>query len=96
MTGEDVIFALWRRCRATAQKEGFCPGEAVESLIDSSKEILTVYGASEHDINLVLSDIYTVVHWDWPEPTARVFETLLEFELAPYFAERFPRNRMTQ
>lgn len=88
MTGEDLIFQLWRRCRVTAQEAGIVPAEAVQRLINQSREILTHCGCSRLDADSVLLDVYTVCHWDWPEPTARIFETLLEIELADFFAER--------
>lgn len=88
MTGEDLIFELWRRCRATAEQAGSIPAEAVQKLIAQTREILTAYGSSREDADSVLFDIYTVAHWDWPEPTARIFETLLEIELADFFASR--------
>jgi hypothetical protein len=88
MTGDELIGELWNRCRASAQEAGTVPAEAVQRLISHSREILGHYGCSKRDADLVFFGIYTVAHWDWPEPTARIFETLLEIELSEFFAER--------
>jgi len=88
MTAENLIGELWRRCRQTAQEAGGLRAEAVQTLICQSREILTSYGCSKRDADVVLFDLYTDAHWDWPEPTARVFETLLEIELQEFFKER--------
>jgi hypothetical protein len=88
MTAEDLIIALWRRCRNTAHQAGYVPADAVQRLIEQSREILSEYGCSRRDADSVLYAVYTEAHWDWPEPTARVLETLLEIELAEFFAER--------
>ena len=87
MTIEDLICKLWQGCRRDACEAGHVPAEAVQRLIEQSRSILTEYGCSRHDSDLVLYGVYTQAHWDWPEPTARIFETLLEIELAEFFAE---------
>jgi hypothetical protein len=88
MTGAELICKLWQECRVAAREAGDVPAETVQQLISQSRDILTDYGCSERDADLVLFDVYTLAHWDWPEPTARIFETLLEFELAEFFRER--------
>jgi hypothetical protein len=88
MTAENLIGELWRKCLMTAREAGDVPGEAVQKLIGQSREILTNYGCSKHLADAVLFGIYTMVHWDWNQPTDRIFETLLEFELAEFFSER--------
>lgn len=88
MTSADAIYRLWTRCRNTAQQEGHVPAEAVQLLISQSREILADLGCSRRDADSVLYGVYVVAHWDWQEPTARIFETLLEIELAEFFAEQ--------
>lgn len=88
MTGAQLIGELWQRSRISAQSAEAVPAEAVQQLIRQSREILTHYGCSKWDADCVLYDLYTVAHWDWKEPTARIFETLLEFELTEFFSER--------
>jgi hypothetical protein len=88
MTAENLIGELWRRCLMSAREAGDVPAEAVQKLIAQSRDILTLHGCSKQLADAVLFGIYTMVHWDWNQPTDRVFETLLEFELAEFFSER--------
>lgn len=88
MTTADLIFELWRRCRNVAGNMGHVDAEVVQELITKTREVLTSYGCSKRDADSVLHDLYVAVHWDWPEPTARIFETLLEIELQEFFRER--------
>lgn len=87
-TGSDLIFDLWWKCMTTAREAGEVPAGAVEQLILRSREILTERGCAKRDADLVLFNIYTAIHWDGNQPTDRIFETLLEFELAEFFKER--------
>lgn len=88
MTAENLIGNLWRRCLTDAREAGSVPAAAVQKLIGDSREILTEYGCPKQIADVVLFDIYTAIHWDGDQPTDRVFETLLEFELAEFFRER--------
>jgi hypothetical protein len=88
MTAENLICELWRRCLISAREAGEVPAGAVQKLLEQSRDILSGYGCSKQTADAVLFGIYTEVHWDWPEPTSRVFETLLEFELGEFFTER--------
>jgi len=88
MTAEDLISKLWQRCLTDARKAENVPAGAVQKLIEDSREILTEYGCPKRIADVVLFDIYTGIHWDGDQPTDRVFETLLEFELAEFFRER--------
>lgn len=88
MTGENLITELWRRCLMSAREAGDVPAETVQKLIGQSRDILTHYGCSKQIADAVMFGIYTMVHWDWDQPTDRIFETLLEFELAEFFSER--------
>lgn len=88
VTIEDAIWTLWRNCLMTARAAGQVPAEAVQKLIRQSREIIVGQGYTKRDSDLILCGVYTAVHWDWPQPTDRVFETLLEFELAEFFRER--------
>lgn len=87
-TAEDLIFDLWRKCLIAAREAGEVPAGAVEKLIRDSREALTERNYTENDANLILFNVYSMIHWDWKEPTDRVFETLLEFELADFLKER--------
>ncbi len=89
-TVDDAIWDLWRRCLTTARSEGEIPAGAVELLIRQSREIIADAGYAKRDSDLLLFHVYTRVHWDWNHPTARLFETLLEFELQEFFNERIP------
>lgn len=88
MTGEDLIWELWRKCLIASRKEGEVPAEAVQELIRQSREALRERGCTKHDADEVLYGIYENIHWDWDQPTDRIFETLLAFELTEYFKER--------
>ncbi len=88
MTGQQLIGELWRRSLRVAREAGDVPATAVQELIGQTRQVLTHYGCSKRDAAFLLYDLYTMVHWDWPEPTARIFETLLELELAEFFVER--------
>jgi hypothetical protein len=88
MTGADLILRLWEDCRTTARIAGCGNAKAVQNLIAQSRELLRHYGCSDRDANVVLFTIYLMSHWDWPEPSARIFETLLEIELFDFFKER--------
>lgn len=88
MTGADLIWTMWRDCLIDARAAGGVPAEAVQSLITVTSQILARFGCAKRDADFVLYDFYTRIHWDWREPTDRVFETLLEFELQQFFSER--------
>lgn len=88
MTAEKLISGMWKKCRVTAQQAESVPAEAVQKLIEQTREILTSHGSSQYEADIVLYGLYLEAHWDWPEPTARVFESLLEIELARFFRER--------
>jgi hypothetical protein len=88
MTAENLIGELWRKCLMDAREAGEVPAGAVQKLIEQSREILNHYGCSKQLADAVLFGIYTMIHWDWNQPTDRLFETLLEFELAEFFSER--------
>lgn len=88
MTAENLIGELWRKRLMDAREAGQVPAGAVQKLIEQSREILTHYGCSKQDADTVLFRIYTAIHWDGDQPTDRIFETLLEFELAEFFSER--------
>jgi hypothetical protein len=88
MTAENLIGELWRRCLMSAREAGDVPAEAVQKLIAQSRDILTLHGCTKQLADVVLFGIYTAIHWDGDQPTDRIFETLLEFELAEFFSER--------
>lgn len=88
MTGEDLIVQLWQNCRNAARYTGSANAEAVQRLIFKTREILSLCGCSKDDADSVLYTVYIMAHWDWTEPTARIFEALLGLELADYFKER--------
>ena len=88
MTAENLIGELWRRCLKSAREADEMPAEAVQGLIGQSREILTQYGATKQQADSVLFGVYTMIHWDWDRPTDRIFEALLEMELAEFFSER--------
>jgi len=87
-TAEDLIFDLWRKCLMHAREVGEVPAGAVQELIRQSRETLTERGCAKWDADLVLFNLYTEIHWDWNQPTDRIFETLLDFELTEFFNER--------
>jgi len=89
MTAEELISAMWERCRKEARHFGSIPAEAVQDLIMDSRAVLDSYGCSKEDADGCLFLVYSDIHWDGNQPTDRVFETMLEFELADYFRERF-------
>jgi hypothetical protein len=88
MTGQEMVFELWRRSQTTARKAAVVPAEAVQRLIQQTRDILNHYGCSKWDADSVLFLIYSGIRWEGGHPTDRVFETLLEFELAEFFSER--------
>ena len=88
MTAELLITELWGRCLVHAREAGDVPAEKVQKLIADTRDILTQYGCSKENADRVLFHIYTEIHWDWPEPTSRIFESLLEFELTEFFTSR--------
>lgn len=88
MTAYDLIFEEWRKCLIHAREQGFAPAEAVQKLITQTREMLVNDGASKYDADVVLFELYTAIHWDGDQPTDRVFEAMLEFELAEFFTER--------
>ena len=65
MTGEDMIWELWRKCLMTAREAGRVPAEAVQELIRQTREVLTERGCSKDDADGVLYDVYENIHWDW-------------------------------
>lgn len=89
-TIETAIWALWARCLLTARAVGvgYVTAAPVETLIRESRSVIAAEGYSQRDSDLILFDIYTRIHWDWQQPTDRLFETLLEFELEGFFKER--------
>lgn len=87
-TAAQLIWEWWEKALIASRAAGTVPAEAVESIIESSRRILAAQGCDKRNADRVLFDIYTRIHWDWPEPTDRVFETMLSFELAEYFTER--------
>lgn len=87
-TGARLIWELWRRCLTDAREAGQVPAGAVEGLIRQSREVLTERGCTKPDADLVLFEVYNTIHFDWKQPTDRIFETMLEFDLAEFFAER--------
>jgi hypothetical protein len=97
LTTEKAIWSLFERCLYSAR---FCSHTAgalglnlpnlatiVEKLISDSRAIMKDFGCSQRDSDSILFTVYTNVHWDWNQPSDRVFETLLEFELAEFFKE---------
>jgi hypothetical protein len=88
MTGEEMIWELWRKCLLAAREEGDVPAETVQKLISQTREILTEQGCTKHDADMVFYGIYENIHWDWQRPTDRIFETLLDFELTEFFKEQ--------
>ena len=88
MTAENLIGELWRRCLMDAREAGVVPAEAVQRLIGESRDILNGYGCSKRMADAVLFGVYSAIHWDGDQPTDRIFEALLEFELAEFFSER--------
>lgn len=88
MTAHDMVFDEWRKCLMHAREEGCAPAEAVQTLITRTREALVCDGASKYAADVVLFDLYTMIHWDCDQPTDRVFEAMLEFELAGFFEER--------
>ena len=87
-TIEDAIWTLWRDCLTTARAAGQVPAEAVQKLIRDSRGLIAEQGYAKRDGDLILFNVYTIVHWDWNQPTDRVFEALLEFELDEFFKDR--------
>jgi hypothetical protein len=87
-TARDLVFSEWRKCLQHAREHGYVPAEAVQKLIVQTREMLVSAGASKQEADVVLFDLYTTIHWDGDQPTDRVFEAMLEFELAEFFKER--------
>jgi len=87
-TASDLVFSEWRKCLQHAREQGYVPAEAVQKLIEQTREMLVSVGTSKSDADVVLFDLYTSIHWDGDQPTDRVFEAMLEFELADFFKER--------
>ncbi|GEM_PF-4329621 len=85
MTGQQLILDLWRKSLITAREAGGVPATAVEELIWKSREALTSFGCSKHDADVVLFSVYTEIHWDWNQPTDRVFESMLDTELMDFY-----------
>ena len=88
MTAENLITELWRKCLMSAREAGDVPAEKVQKLIADTRAILNRQGCSKEDVDRVLFNLYTEVVWDWKQPTDRIFETLLDFELTEFFSER--------
>jgi hypothetical protein len=88
MTAEAFLWEIWRLCLLKARKDGSILADDVESFIANSRALLTAWPSSERDIDFLLFEIFNTIHWDWDQPTDRVFETLLEFELTEFFAKR--------
>jgi hypothetical protein len=90
-TAAQLLWEWWEKALTVSRTAGYVPAEAVQSLIESSRKILAAQRCTKWDSDSVLFDIYIAIHWDWNQPTDRVFETMLEFELADYFSHRgFP------
>jgi hypothetical protein len=77
----DCWFAVMR----AARNAGTVGPEIVEDLIAHSRKLLRDSGADASSTDLVLFEIYTAIHWDWDQPTDRIFETMLDFNLQPFF-----------
>ena len=88
MTAELLITELWRKCLISAREAGDVPAEKVQKLIADTRAILSGQGCSKEDADRVLLHIYTEVVWDWKQPTDKIFETLLDFELVEFFTSR--------
>jgi len=87
-TAAELVWDLFEKGLVVARVTNTAPAEAVEALIKSTRTVMSAAGYSKLDTDRVLFDVYTRVHWDFRDPTARVFETLLEFELADFFRQR--------
>jgi len=75
------------RRAARARRAGTASAESVQELIERTRTLLSEQGFSKRQMQIVFFEILTVVHWDWKRPSDRIFETLLDFELADFFDE---------
>jgi len=87
VTLERMIGDLWRKCLMSAREAGEVPASAVQELIRQSRQILSEHGCTKRQADGILYQIYNDIHWDGDQPTDRVFETLLDFELTEFFKE---------
>ena len=87
-TAPELLWTWWDKCIQASRMADCVHPEAVESLIESSRRILTAQGATKRDADSVLFGFYTRIRWDFDQPTDRVFESMLEIELTGFFAER--------
>lgn len=95
-TIETAVWSLWERCLLSARSADLITGaagvelaslpDAVRFLIGRTKAIIAE--KTGEDPGYALFDVYTRIHWDWDQPTDRVFEAMLEFELEKFFKER--------
>ena len=85
---QEALYALWRGCMTAAREHG-ANAEAVQQLITRSREFVAEHGGDPHeDADACLAMICTAIHHDWTQPSDRLFEVLLDFELTEYFRER--------
>ena len=89
----DLIAKLWFECMTTARAAGQVPAEAVQELIEKCRKLMSNMGCTRRDEDGVFSLIQNAIHWEWHEPTDRVFETLLDFELTEHWKERIGDDR---
>lgn len=87
-TAAEMIWEWWEKALLVSREARTVPAEAVQSIIESTRMVLAAQRCSKENADLLFFDFYTRIHWDWNQPTDRVFETMLSFELEQFFKDR--------
>lgn len=84
----DLVAKLWFRCMVTARTAGEVRAEAIQELIEKSRELMTKAGCTKRDADITLALVQNAIHWGAAYPTDRLFEVMLDFDLAEFWKER--------
>jgi hypothetical protein len=88
---EDHVRELWVLALLGARAQGGVGHNVIKDLLVQSKKILKGARFDHRATGAFLFGIYSEIHWDFPEPTDRLFEAALDRELEEFFSERLPQ-----
>lgn len=83
----DLVAKLFIDSMTAAREAGTVPAEAVQDLISQSRALVLKHGGTDRETNGIFCMVQSMIHWDWHQPTDRIFETLLDFELTQYWKD---------
>ena len=87
MTAEILIGKLWRMCLMSAREAGHDARRSACNGLSSRHGRFWHITAARNSLPIPCClMLYTAIHWDGDRPTDRIFEALLEMELAEFFS----------